>query len=57
LGRAGGRADGPLGRVHGKVGRKYALKPSEYVSRNVRVTPFWNENLPLMIERYGIEDA
>jgi predicted TIM-barrel fold metal-dependent hydrolase len=41
----------------GKVGRKYKLKPSEYVSRNVRVTPFWNENLPKMIERYGMEDA
>ena len=41
----------------GKVGRKYALKPSDYVARNVRVTPFWNENLPLMIERYGMEEA
>ncbi len=41
----------------GKVGRKYDLKPSEYVARNVRITPFWNENLPLMIERYGLEEA
>jgi len=41
----------------GKVGRKYALKPSEFVARNVRVTPFWNENLPRMIERHGLEDA
>ena len=41
----------------GKVGRKYAMKPSEVVAHNVRVTPFWNENLPLMIERYGLEDA
>ena len=41
----------------GKVGRKYSLKPSEFVARNVRVTPFWNENLALMIERYGLEDA
>jgi uncharacterized protein len=41
----------------GKVGRKYDLRPSEYVARNVRVTPFWNENLPLMIERYGMEEA
>jgi uncharacterized protein len=41
----------------GKVGRKYSLKPSEFIARNVRVTPFWNENLPLMIERYGLEDA
>jgi predicted TIM-barrel fold metal-dependent hydrolase len=40
----------------GKVGRKYDLKPSEYIARNVRATPFWNENLPKMIERYGLED-
>ena len=24
------------------------LRPSEYVRRNVRVTPFWHENLPLL---------
>ena len=41
----------------GKVGRKYPMKPSEYMARNVRVTPFWHENLPLMIERYGMEDV
>jgi len=41
----------------GKVGRKYSLKPSEFIARNVRITPFWNENLPLMIERYGMEEA
>ena len=41
----------------GKVGRKYPMRPSEYLSRNVRVTPFWHENLPLMIERYGLEDV
>jgi predicted TIM-barrel fold metal-dependent hydrolase len=41
----------------GKVGRKYPMSPSEYVSRNVRVTPFWHENLPLMIDRYGLEDV
>jgi len=40
-----------------KVGRKYSLKPSEFIARNVRVTPFWNENLTRMIERYGLEDA
>jgi uncharacterized protein len=39
-----------------KVGRAYPMKPSEYVKRNVRVTPFWHENLPLMIQRYGLED-
>ena len=41
----------------GKVGRKYPMRPSEYMARNVRVTPFWHENLPLMIERYGLEDV
>lgn len=41
----------------GKVGRRYAMRPSEYMARNVRVTPFWHENLPLMIERYGLEDV
>ena len=41
----------------GKVGRKYTLRPSEFVARNVRVTPFWNEDLTKMINRYGLEDA
>jgi len=40
-----------------KVGRTYPMKPSEYVKRNVRVTPFWNEDLPLMIERYGLAEV
>ena len=39
-----------------KVGVNYALKPSEYVRRNVRVTPFWHEDLPLMINRYGLKE-
>jgi len=39
----------------GKIGRTYPMKPSEYVIRNVRVTPFWHENLARMIERYGLE--
>lgn len=40
-----------------KVGVKYDLKPSEYVRRNVRVTPFFHEDLPLMIERYGLAEV
>ena len=40
-----------------KVGKAYPMKPSEYVKRNVRVTPFWHENLPLMIQRFGLEDV
>jgi predicted TIM-barrel fold metal-dependent hydrolase len=40
-----------------KVGKSYPMKPSEYVQRNVRVTPFWHENLALMIQRFGLEDV
>ncbi len=40
-----------------KVGRTYPMKPSEYVRRNVRVTPMWSENLVKMIDRYGLEEA
>jgi predicted TIM-barrel fold metal-dependent hydrolase len=40
-----------------KIGVKYDSKPSEYVRRNVRVPPFWHENLPLMIERYGLNEV
>lgn len=39
-----------------KVGVKYSMKPSEYVRQNVRVTPFWHENLPQIIDRYGLEE-
>ncbi|HXC38431.1 MAG TPA: amidohydrolase family protein [Burkholderiales bacterium] len=39
-----------------KIGVKYDLKPSEYVRRNIRVTPFWHEDLPLMIGRYGLKE-
>jgi uncharacterized protein len=39
-----------------KIGVKYKMKPSEYLRRNVRVTPFWHEDLPKMIERYGLEE-
>ncbi|MGE0388368.1 MAG: amidohydrolase family protein [Gammaproteobacteria bacterium] len=40
-----------------KVGVKYAMKPSEYVRRNVRVAPFWHEDVPRMIERYGLKEC
>lgn len=39
-----------------KLGVKYSMRPSEYVKRNVRVTPFWHEDLKLMVERYGLEE-
>jgi len=40
-----------------KVGVTYEMKPSEFLKRNVRVTPFWHENLPQIIARYGLEDV
>jgi len=39
-----------------KVGKKYDLKPSEFVRRNVRAGPFPTENLPQIIERYGMKE-
>lgn len=32
-----------------------SLKPSEYLSRQVRVTPFIHEDIATMIDRYGLE--
>lgn len=40
-----------------KVGVTYPLKPSEYVRRNVRVTPFWHESIDRMIERHGLHEV
>lgn len=40
-----------------RVGVTYELKPSEFVRRNVRVPPLWHEDLPLMIDRYGLEEV
>ena len=40
-----------------RVGVRYELKPSEVVRRNVRVPPFFHEDLPKMIERYGLEEV
>lgn len=34
-----------------------ALRPSEYLSRQVRVTPFWWEPVDLYIDRYGLSDV
>ena len=39
-----------------KVGAALPLKPSEYLVRNVRVTPYWSEPVGLYIERYGMEE-
>ena len=40
-----------------KVGVTYPLKPSDYVRRNVRVTPMWAENLEAMVARYGLAES
>ena len=39
-----------------KVGAALPLKPSEYLTRNVRVTPFWSEPVGRYVERYGMEE-
>jgi len=40
-----------------KVGITYSMPPSEFVRRNVRVTPFWHEDVNLMVERYGLKEV
>jgi predicted TIM-barrel fold metal-dependent hydrolase len=40
-----------------KVGYPYKEKPSDYLRRNVRVGPFFHENLPLLTDRYGLEEC
>ena len=40
-----------------KVGITYAMPPSEFVRRNVRVTPFWHEDVNTMVERYGLKEV
>jgi hypothetical protein len=39
-----------------KVGKKYDLKPSEFVKRNVRAGPFPTEDLPQIVDRYGLKE-
>lgn len=40
-----------------KVGAALPLKPSEYVRRNIRCTPYWSEPVDRFIDRYGLEDV
>jgi len=40
-----------------KVGVKYPMTPSEYVRRNVRVTPQWTEPVDVFIDRYGLRES
>lgn len=40
-----------------RLGNVLSMKPSEYLSRQVRVTPFWWEPVGEYINRYGLEDV
>src|SRR5205823_10067535 len=40
-----------------KTGVHYPMLPSEYVRRNVRVTPQWAEPVDTLVERYGIRES
>jgi len=40
-----------------RVGKKYELKPSEFVQRNVRIGPFPNEDLAAMVQQHGMKDV
>jgi len=40
-----------------KVGFRYPMLPSEYIRRNVRVTPQWAEPVDVFIERYGVAES
>src|SRR5207244_12121720 len=40
-----------------KVGVRYPMLPSEYVRRNVRVTPQWTEPVDALVARYEIRES
>lgn len=40
-----------------RLAKVMSMKPSEYIARQVRVTPFWWEPVGKYIERYGLEDT
>jgi len=40
-----------------KIGANLPLSPSEYLRRNVRVTPQWTEPLDVLIERHGLHEC
>jgi uncharacterized protein len=40
-----------------KVGARFPLLPSEYLRRNVRVTPQWTEAVDVLVERYGLAEC
>ncbi|MGE0385249.1 MAG: amidohydrolase family protein [Gammaproteobacteria bacterium] len=38
-------------------GRRYEMKPSDFVRRNVRVAPFWHEKFAETVSKYGLQDV
>jgi predicted TIM-barrel fold metal-dependent hydrolase len=40
-----------------KVGINYSLKPSEFLERNVRVTPYWTEPVHELIKHHGLAEV
>ena len=47
----------PVKFADGSEGRRLPMRPSEYISRNVRVAPFDFENVGEYIQMYGLEDV
>jgi len=43
--------------VMARVGNVYSMKPSEFVRRNVRVTPFVHEDLTKLVTAYGLPEV
>jgi hypothetical protein len=40
-----------------KVGVRHSLKPSEFLRRNVRVSPFWTEPVDALVASYGLPEV
>ena len=40
-----------------KIGADYPLLPSEYLRRNVRVTPQWTEPVDVLVARHGLHEC
>jgi len=47
----------PVVFADGSEGRRLPMRPSEYISRNVRVSPFDFEPVGTYIEKFGLEDV
>lgn len=50
------RMDGWAAFLAKVANKKYPLKPSDYVRRNVRVSPFFHEDFATTAERYNLKD-